>query len=161
MVETLPLFKTTFKRAVEVVNRHEHLTGEAGGLIQRKIMDRLGIIDWLAERLENSRDPNRVTYPLAGLLRIHLLLMGQGWRDQADADRLRQDPSLRVAQSSYRGQTRPVQAHHGLACFNIVDCFSFVFRSRQKAPSMLSRGAKSSAIRRALRRDGQNPSSWS
>jgi hypothetical protein len=39
------------------------------------------------------------------LIRTHLLLLGQGWRDQDDADRLRDDPALRVAQSSRRGQT--------------------------------------------------------
>jgi len=56
-------------------------------------MDRLGIIDWLAGRLTDGRDASRVTYPLADLIRTHLLLLGQGWRDQDDADRLRQDPA--------------------------------------------------------------------
>lgn len=105
MGETLPLFKTTFNRAVQVEARPEHLTGEAGALIQRELMDRLGIIDWLGERLDDGRDASRVTYPLADLIRTHLLLLGQGWRDQDDADRLRHDPSLRVARSSCRGQT--------------------------------------------------------
>ena len=39
---------------------------------------------------------SRVTYPLAGLIRTHLLLRGQAGRDQHDADRRRQDPSLRA-----------------------------------------------------------------
>jgi len=68
-------------------------------------MNRLGIIDWLSEHLDDCRDASRVTYPLADLIRTHLLLLGQGWRDQDDADRLRDDPSLRVARSSWRGQT--------------------------------------------------------
>lgn len=105
MGETLPLFKTSFNHSVQVESRSEHLTGEAGALIQREIMDRLGIIDWLDERLTDARNPERVTYPLADLVRTHLLLLGQGWRDQDDADRLRQDPALRVARSSCRGQT--------------------------------------------------------
>ena len=105
MSETLPLFKTSFNHSVQVESRPEHLTGEAGALIQREIMDRLGIIDWLDERLTDARNPERVTYPLADLVRTHLLLLGQGWRDQDDADRLRQDPALRVARSSCRGQT--------------------------------------------------------
>lgn len=42
---------------------------------------------------------------MADLLRTHLLLLGQGWQDQDDADRLRQDPGLRVANSSFRGFT--------------------------------------------------------
>ncbi len=56
MGETLPLFKTSFNCAVEVESRPEHLTGEAGALIQREVMDRLGMMDWLAERLTDSRD---------------------------------------------------------------------------------------------------------
>jgi len=127
MGETLPLFKTTFNRAVEVESRREHLSGEAGAVIQRELMDRLGIIDWMAERLEDRRDPTRIIYPLADLIRIHLLLMGQGWRDQDDADRLRQDPSLRVARSSFRGQT-PLSDDHVLASqptlSRLVSCLS-------------------------------------
>jgi hypothetical protein len=80
----LPLFKTTFNRSVQVEARPKHLTGEAGELIHREIMDQLGIADWLPERLTDPRDPNRITYPLADLIRIHLLLLGQGWRDQDD-----------------------------------------------------------------------------
>src|SRR5690625_5430703 len=77
-------------------------------------MDRLGIIEWLGERLTDPRDPSRVTYPLADLIRTHLMLLGQGWRDQDDADRLRLDPALRVAHSSCRGQT-PLQDGQVLA----------------------------------------------
>ena len=105
MGETLPLFTASFNRAVQVECRPEHLTGEAGGLIQRELMGRLGIIDWLSEHLDGPRDARRVTYPLADMIRTHLLLLGQGWRDQDDADRLREDPSLRVARSSCRAQT--------------------------------------------------------
>ncbi|GAB4114201.1 MAG: hypothetical protein Tsb0027_02490 [Wenzhouxiangellaceae bacterium] len=114
MCETQPLFTATFNRSVQIESRPEHLTGEAGALIQREIMDRLGIIDWLDAHLHDARDASRVTYPLADLLRTHLLLLGQGWCDQDDADRLRHDPSLRVAQSSCRGQT-PLDDGHTLA----------------------------------------------
>lgn len=114
MGETLPLFKTSFNHSVQVESRPEHLTGEAGALIQREIMDRLGIIDWMSKRLSDGREASRVTYPLADLIRTHLLLLGQGWRDQDDADRLRQDPALRVARSSARGQG-PLDEGHLLA----------------------------------------------
>src|SRR5699024_5334875 len=114
MGETLPLFKASFNHTVQVESRPEHLTGEAGALIQREIMDRLGIIEWLGERLTDPRDPSRVTYPLADLIRTHLLLLGQGWRDRDDADRLRLGAALRVAHSSCRGRT-PLQDGQGLA----------------------------------------------
>src|SRR5690625_5339314 len=114
MGETLPLFKASFNHAVQVESRPEHLTGEAGALIQREIMDRLGIIEWLGERLTDPRDPSRVTYPLADLIRTHLMLLGQGWRDQDDADRLRLDPALRVARSEEH--TSELQSRGHLVC---------------------------------------------
>ena len=59
--------------------------------MQRELMDRSGLIDWLTERLHDPRHPSSIRYPLSDLLRTRLLLLGQGWRDQSDADRLRQD----------------------------------------------------------------------
>ena len=114
MGETLPLFTPLFNKSVQIESRPEHLTGESGALIQREIMERSGIIDWLAARLHDPRKPELITYPLSDLLRTHLLLLGQGWRDQDDADRLRQDPGLRVANSARRGTT-PLDEEHVLA----------------------------------------------
>ncbi|MBT4789106.1 MAG: IS1380 family transposase, partial [Gammaproteobacteria bacterium] len=105
MGETVPLLKPTFNRSVEIESRPDHLTADAGALIQREIMERSGIMDWLVERLHDPRNQDLITYPLADLLRTHLLLLGQGWRDQDDAGRLRQDPALRVSNSSQRGIT--------------------------------------------------------
>ena len=114
MGETLPLFTPMFNKSVNIESRPEHLTAESGALIQREIMERSGIIDWLAERLHDPRKPELITYPLSDLLRTHLLLLGQGWRDQDDADRLRQDPGLRVSNSARRGTT-PLDEEHVLA----------------------------------------------
>ena len=77
-------------------------------------MERSGLIDWLTERLHDPRHPSSIRYPLSDLLRTRLLLLGQGWRDQSDADRLRQDPSLRVASQTRRG-TAALEEGHGLA----------------------------------------------
>jgi hypothetical protein len=60
-------------------------------------LERSGIIDWLAECLHDPRKPELIRYRLPELLRTHLLLLGQCWQDQDDADRLRQDPGLRVS----------------------------------------------------------------
>lgn len=114
MGETLPLFRPLFNQSVQVETRPEHLTAESGALIQREIMERSGIIDWMCGRLNDPRNPNLIIYPLAELLHTHLLLLGQGWRDQDDADRLRQDPGLRVASSAHRGAT-PLEEEHVLA----------------------------------------------
>ena len=95
--ETLPIFSTTFNRCVQVEARADHLSADTGALLLREIMERTGIVGWMIERLVDPRDPNTITYPLADLLRTNLLLLGQGSRDQDDADRLRHDPSFRVA----------------------------------------------------------------
>ena len=55
-----------FNRAVQVKPRPEPLTGEAGGLIQRELMDLLWNIDWLSGHLDDCRDASWVPYPLAG-----------------------------------------------------------------------------------------------
>ena len=99
MGETLPLFN----RSVRIESRPDQLTAESGALIQREIMERSGIIDWLSGRLHDPRRQELITYPLSDLLRTHPLLLGQGWRDQDDADRLRQDLGLRVVKSAHRG----------------------------------------------------------
>ena len=103
MGETLPVFSTTFNRSAQIEARADHLSADTGALLLREIMERTGIIEWMTERLVDPRNPHLITYPLADLLRTSLLMLGQGWRDQDDADRLRHDPSLRVANDSRRG----------------------------------------------------------
>lgn len=65
------------------------LSAEQGARVQREMMERSGIIDWMTERLHDPRNPDRVRYPVSDLVRSRLLLLGQGWRDQSDADGLR------------------------------------------------------------------------
>ena len=114
MKGTIPLFSPSFNPAVSIETRPEHLSAETGALVQREIMERSGIIGWLAERLHDPRNRDLIRYPLEELLRTQLLLMGQGWRDQDDADRLRDDPSLRVGNDCHEG-TRPLEEDEVLA----------------------------------------------
>ncbi len=88
---------------MQVEARAEHLSADSGALLLREIMERTGIVEWIDERLPDPRNPLLITYPLADLLRTSLLLLGQGWRDQDDADRLRHDPSFRVANDTRCG----------------------------------------------------------
>ena len=96
-------FRPRSTAAVQVEARADHLSADSGALLLREIMERTGIVGWMIQRLVDPSDPNTITYPLADLLRTNLLLLGQGWRDQDDAERLRDDPSLRVANDSRRG----------------------------------------------------------
>ena len=114
MPETIPQIRPSFNRSLRLETRPELLSADTGALVQRELMERSGLIDWLTERLHDPRHPSSIRYPLSDLLRTRLLLLGQGWRDQSDADRLRQDPSLRVASETRRG-TAALEEGQGLA----------------------------------------------
>ena len=103
MPETIPQIRPSFNRSLRLETRPELLSADTGALVRREMMNRSGLIDWLTERLHDPRHPSSIRYPPSDLLRTRLLLLGQGWRDQSDADRLRQDPSLRVASQTRRG----------------------------------------------------------
>jgi len=113
MGEELTLFRTEFNRSIRIESRPERLTSESGAIVLRDVMERLGLGDWLEERLEDRRNPDRITHPQIELLRTSILLLAQGWRDQDDADALREDGVLRLAVSKRRGvsplETRPRQ----------------------------------------------------
>ena len=103
MSETLPQIRPSFNRSLRIEIRPERLSADAGALAQREMMDRTGIIHWLAERLHDPRNPRSIRHRLSNLLQTRLLLLGQGCRDQSDTNLLRDDPSLRVASDSRRG----------------------------------------------------------
>jgi hypothetical protein len=112
MGETLALFTTTFNRSLRIESRPERLTAEPGAVLLRELLERSGILDWLTRRITDARRPEAITYPMAELLRTSVLLLAQGWRDQDDADALRQDPGLRLAMSDRRGVAPLEEEHH-------------------------------------------------
>ncbi len=97
------LFRLDFNRSVRVEARPERLTSDAGAVLLRTLLDRLGFTELVRRHLTDGRDPRRVTHPFVELLRTTLLLLAQGWTDQRDSDLLRADPLLRLAVSSRRG----------------------------------------------------------
>ena len=109
--EDLGLFPLSFNSSIVVEAREERLTSEPGSALLREALERLGIIEWLSSRLVDPRDPELITHPLSELLRSELLRMALGWRDQDDADALRDDGAMRLAVSDRRGisplETRP------------------------------------------------------
>lgn len=108
MGEAYSLPSPTFNSAIKIESRPERLTSEAGALYLREIADRLEILPWLVARLKDPRDPARIVHPLSELLTTAVVLAAMGWRDQDDADTLRNDPALRVAVSGRRG-TAPLE----------------------------------------------------
>lgn len=118
MGEILKDFALKFNGSIRLEAREERLTAEAGALLLREVDERLGLSQWLTERLKDPRDPSRITHSLTELVRTHLLLLGQGWRDQDDADELRQDGALRLGVSERKSTgplTSPPGAPRGLA----------------------------------------------
>ncbi len=108
MAEDSTPFRVDFNGSLRIEGRPERLTSEAGAIVLREVMGRVGIVDWLTERLVDPRKPEFITHPLSELLRTSLVLLGQGWRDQDDADALRDDAALRLAVSDRRG-TGPLE----------------------------------------------------
>ncbi len=103
MVESLDQFVTSFNRSIRVECREDRLTGDAGAIPIREVMDRTGVTRELASRLLDPRDSARVRYSLETLLRERVSLLCQGWFDQDDADRLRRDPAFRASVCSGKG----------------------------------------------------------
>ena len=114
MGEELSLFRAEFNGSLRIEAREERLTGDAGSVILREVVERLGISGWLKERLSDRRDPELITHPLSELVNTSLFLLAQGWRDQDDADALRNDPALRLAVSERRGVGPLLEADGGL-----------------------------------------------
>jgi hypothetical protein len=106
------LFSPEYNRSIQVEARPEKVSGDAGALLMREVMERLGYGRLLEKHLTDPRNPSQVTHPQAELLRTALLLLIQGWSDQSDVGLLRNDPALRLAVSSRRGD-RPLREAAG------------------------------------------------
>lgn len=93
----------TFNGSVRVEARGEKLTADAGVLALREIDGTFDLIDDLVEKLDDPRNPDLITHPLAELLRSRVFALAQGYNDQDDLDTLRDDPAFRLAVSERRG----------------------------------------------------------
>jgi len=97
--------RVEFNGAVRIESRPERLSDNAGSLLLREYGEKTGILGWLSENIKDPRNPNLIIHPLAELLRTILFLHAQGWEDQDDADRLRDDPALRLSVSDRKGSS--------------------------------------------------------
>jgi hypothetical protein len=106
------LFPLEFNRSIRVEARGDRLSSDSGVLLLRELMERLGYTQRFAQHLSDPRAPERITHPFVELVRTAVLLLAQGWSDQNDVTRLREDPALRLAVSGRRGQ-RPLRPAAG------------------------------------------------
>ena len=102
------LFRLDFNRSLRVEARRERLTSDAGAVLLRELLERLGFPALVRRHLQDLRDRVRITHDFLELMLTQVLLLAQGWTDQRDADLLRQDAALRLA-VSLRGGTTPVR----------------------------------------------------
>ena len=103
MGESISLFQTTFNKALHVEARDDRLTSDAGMVLLRELMDRLGLIDWLVENLEDERDPLRVRFALGELLRTRLCMLVMGVEHQNGIVRMATDPALKLSSTDGAG----------------------------------------------------------
>ena len=67
MGETLSLFQPSFNGSVRVETRTERLSGDAGFVLLRKVLDDTGLIRHLSRRLHDPRRLDRMVYSMPEL----------------------------------------------------------------------------------------------
>ena len=67
MGEKLSQYRVGFNKSVRLESRSERITSEAGAFLTRDVLERLGILRFLHERLKDTRNSKLITglYPTA------------------------------------------------------------------------------------------------
>ncbi len=87
-------FQFSFNASLKVDFQGSRVTSD-GGLILRELDERLGLSELIEQHLTDSRGKN-TQLPLADLLRQSVYSRLAGYEDVNDAERLSQDPTLRL-----------------------------------------------------------------
>lgn len=72
------------------------ITSDAGGVLLREVEARTGLLDQFAQCFDDHRDPDKLTHPLADLLKQRIFGLCLGYEDLNDHETLRRDPLLAV-----------------------------------------------------------------
>lgn len=73
------------------------ISSDGGAPLLAALDRRLGLVDALAEAIEDPRDVRYTDHPLRDILRQRIYQIALGYEDANDADTLRRDPVLKVA----------------------------------------------------------------
>lgn len=98
------LFEPEFNRSVKVETSQQRITSHAGAILLRELDHQLGLVDSLAARITDPRDPEKIRYTAVELLRERMYALALGEENQDDLDRLAHDPALRMAAWDRPGQ---------------------------------------------------------
>ena len=63
------VFQTKFNRSIKVEISSDRLTSNGGVLLLRETDHQLGLVESLADRLDDPRNPNRTRYTILELMR--------------------------------------------------------------------------------------------
>ena len=88
--------KLQFDRRIRLEFRGATITTDAGLLACRELDDALGLTETAAACLQESRGGRNVQHQLVPLLRQSVYSRLAGYEDTNDAERLAQDPAMRV-----------------------------------------------------------------
>lgn len=90
-------FEFSFNRAVKVEPRDDRLSSDTGALLLREADYKLGLVESLAAGLRDPRDPDKIRYTQAELLRERLYALALGYDAEDDLDVLAHDPIIKTA----------------------------------------------------------------
>ena len=91
------LFEPEFNRSIKVQTFSQKLTSHAGAVLLREADHQLGLVESLAQQIDDPRQPEKIRYTATELLRERLYAMAMGSENQDDLDRLAHDPAMRMA----------------------------------------------------------------
>ena len=114
---TKPRGKLRFDRRVRLEFRGATITSDAGLLACRELDDALGLTETANECLQESRGGRNVQHRLVGLLRQSVYSRLAGYEDTNDAERLAQDPTMRVVVGRRGGPERPAASTNTMSRF--------------------------------------------
>jgi hypothetical protein len=97
------LLRPSFNGSLAIEGRSDRLTPLAGTVVLRELDERLGVTAAMASKLVDPRDPSRVQHSMTELLRTLTYTMAAERTAQSAAERLRDDPAMRLAAADGRG----------------------------------------------------------
>ena len=113
---TSPRAKLRFDRRIRLEFHGATITSDAGLLACRELDDALGLTETADECLQESRGGRNVQHRLVGLLRQSVYSRLAGYEDTNDAERLADDPTMRVVVGD-RGIDRPAASTNTMSRF--------------------------------------------
>jgi hypothetical protein len=108
--------KLQFDRRVHLEFHGATITSDAGLLAARELDEALGLTDRATIHLKESRTGRNVQHQLVPLLRQAVYSRLAGYEDTNDAERLAQDPAMRVI-AGWRGAEKPAASTNSMSRF--------------------------------------------